>query len=59
MDEVNIQIEELVLEHLAAGSDPRGNDAWLPSADRLGRPVTAEIRRAVSAAINSGSTLEA
>jgi hypothetical protein len=59
MDGVNIQIEELGMEHPAAGSDPRGMDLRLPPpVDQLSMPVVAEIRRAVSAALNSGSVLE-
>ncbi len=56
MDDVNIHIDELVLEHPAAMSDrhaPAGPQH--PPADRLSAPVIAEIRRAVSAALDAGS----
>jgi hypothetical protein len=59
VDDVNIHIEELAMEHPADGHDPRDMDVrLLPPADQLSIPVAAEIRRAVSAALSSGSVLE-
>jgi hypothetical protein len=55
MDEVNIHIDELAMEHPAVASDQYILDALRrPLADRLGVPVAAEIRRAVSAALDAG-----
>lgn len=56
MDDVNIHIDELIMEHPAVTSDERTLDALQQvPADRLGVPVIAEIRRAVSAALDAGS----
>ncbi len=56
MDDVNIHIDELVMEHPAVTSGPRAPDAMQQLlADRLGGPVTAEIRRAIGAALGTES----
>jgi hypothetical protein len=55
MDDVSIHIDELIMEHPAVTSDHHIPDALRqPLADRLGVPVIAEIRRAVSAALDAG-----
>jgi hypothetical protein len=60
MDDVNIDIDELVLEHPTVASDQRIPDFLEPlRAGRLGAPVIAEIRRAVSAALGAGSETHA
>jgi hypothetical protein len=55
MDDVTIHIDELIVEHPAGTPDQHipGALRQLP-ADRLGGPVIAEIRRAVSAALDAG-----
>lgn len=55
MDDVNIYIDELIMEHPAVTSDERTLDALQQvPADRLGVPVIAEIRRAINAALGRG-----
>jgi hypothetical protein len=54
MADVNLHIEELVMQHPEAMSDQHALDALeRPLADRLSAPVIAEIRRAVSAAVDA------
>jgi hypothetical protein len=56
MDDVNIHIDELVIDHRVAMPAQHAFDAQRnPLFDRLGMPVITEIRRAVSAALNAGS----
>lgn len=56
MDDMNIHIDELVLEHPATMSDRHAPaDPRHPLAGQLSAPVIAEIRRAVSAALDAGS----
>jgi hypothetical protein len=56
LDDVNLHIDELVIDHPAATSAHHALDALpQPLVDRLGVPMIAEIRRAVSAALQAGS----
>ena len=54
MDNVNIYIDDLLIDHLGATSDRRAVEAvQSPVGDHLAVPVIAEIRRAVSAALRT------
>ena len=56
MDDVNLHIDELVIDHpMAMPAQHALGVLRHPLADRLGVPVIAEIRRAVSAALDAGS----
>ena len=56
MDDVNLHIDELVMEHPAAAPDQHAFGVLRHLlVDQLSAPVTAEIRRAVSAALDAGS----
>jgi hypothetical protein len=56
VDDVNLHIDELVIDHPVAAPAQHAFDALRhPVVDRLGVPVIAEIRRAVSAALDAGS----
>ena len=60
MDDVNIHIDELVIDHRGATPARHALDTTRnPLADRLGTPVITEIRRVVSAALDAGSDASA
>jgi hypothetical protein len=54
VEDVNIHIDELIMEHPAIPPDQHLLDALHePLAEPVGTPVAAEIRRAVSAALDA------
>jgi hypothetical protein len=59
VDDVNLHIDELVIDHpVATPAQPASDALRHPLVDRLGVPIIAEIHRAVSAALDAGCILE-